>query len=222
MFVFERMASEDRSTAQDVRAWIDGHPVVVEALRLGIANHSALARRIAEDLGSSRLPAIRAACRRYPPRGDQGFQERSLTRLLAKSRIETRTKVAAVTVTEGVDVLQRLGDIVEEILDENQICRLIQVSRGTVIVVDEDSVGRFVKRLRENQILSIHRGLVELAVTSPVSIEATTGLLARLASVLSSRGINIVEAMSCYTDTIFVLDRGDMASAVDALANVLA
>lgn len=216
------MKSNDRSTAREVREWIDARPVVVEALRLGIANHSALSRIIAEELGAGRLPAIVAACRRYPTRGDGGFRERTVQRLLGKSRIETRTKVATITVVQGLDVLQRLGDVVEEILDENLICRLIQVSRGTVIVVDEESVGRFLRKLREPQIISVRRGLVELAVTSPVSIEETAGLLARLASVLATRGINIVQAMSCYTDTIFVLDRDDMARAIDALANVLA
>jgi len=55
-----------------------------------------------------------------------------------------------------------------------------------------------------------------------VSIEETPGLLARLAAVLSTRGINIVQAMSCYTDTIFVLDRSDMSRAIEAFSKVLA
>lgn len=208
--------------ASDVRDWIDARPVVVESLRMGIANHSAIARQIADELGAAQLPAIVAACRRYAEARQGPSFEKTISRMLAKSRIETRTKIATITLVQGLDVLQRLGDLVEEILDENQICRLIQVSQGTVIVVDEESVGRFHRKLRENQILSIRRGLVELAVTSPVSIEETPGLLVRLASVLSTRGINIVQAMSCYTDTIFVLERADMSRAIEAFAKVLA
>jgi len=216
------MKEASRSIAAEVRDWIDARPAVVEAVRLGIANHSAIARRISEEIGSEQLPAIMAACRRYATTHRGPAHERTIERMLGKSRIETRTKIATITLVQGVDVLQRLGDVVEEILDENQICRLIQVSQGTVIVVDEESVGRFHRKLRENQILSIRRGLVELAVTSPVSIEETPGLLARLASVLSTRGINIVQAMSCYTDTIFVLDRADMSRAIEAFSKVLA
>lgn len=215
------MDETTRSMAFAVREWIDAHPVVVESLRLGIANHSAVARRVAEELGSKQVAAILAACRRYGGGREGSAYERMIARTLAKSRVETRTKIATITLVQGVDVLQRLGDVVEEILDENLICRLIQVSQGTVIVVDEESVGRFHRRLRENQILSIRRGLVELAVTSPVSIEETPGLLARLASVLSTRGINIIQAMSCYTDTIFVLDRADMTRAIEAVSKVL-
>lgn len=216
------MRESKASVAAEVREWIDSRPVVVEAVRLGIANHSAIARMMADEQGSAELPAIMAACRRFARDREGPSRERAISRMLAKSRVETRTKIATITLVQGVDVLQRLGDVVEEILDENLICRLIQVSQGTVIVVDEESVGRFHRKLRENQILSIRRGLVELAVTSPVSIEETPGLLARLASVLSTRGINIVQAMSCYTDTIFVLDRADMSRATEAFSKVLA
>jgi len=216
------MNEPSRSIASEVRDWIDSRPVVVEAVRLGIANHSAIARQIATELDSQQLPAIMAACRRYARVREGPSNDRTISRVLAKSRIETRTKIATITLVQGLDVLQRLGDVVEEILDENLICRLIQVSQGTVIVVDEESVGRFHRKLRENHIRSIRRGLVELAVTSPVSIEETPGLLARLASVLSTRGINIVQAMSCYTDTIFVLDRADMSRAIEAFSKVLA
>ncbi len=73
-----------------------------------------------------------AACRRYPRGRGQSFGEAGIRRVLRKSRIETRTKVAAITVSQGADVLQRLGDVVEELLDENLLCRVIQVSRGTV------------------------------------------------------------------------------------------
>jgi len=151
----------------------------------------------------------------------KGYREGSVRRVLHKSRIETRTKIATVTVTEGVDVLQRLGDVVEELLDENRICRLIQVSQGTVIIVDDESVPRVTKKLRESQVIDVRKGLVELAVTSPESIEDTPGLLAFLSTALASRGINIVQAMSCYTDTIFLLDRRDMAPAVEILSHGL-
>jgi hypothetical protein len=141
--------------------------------------------------------------------------------MLAKSRIQTRSKIATITVVEGVDVLQRLGDVVEELLDENRVCRLIQVSQGTVIIVDDDSVSRVTKKLRSEQIIGVTRGLVEIDVTSPETIEKTPGLLAFLAGALASRGINIVEEMSAYTDTIFLLERKDMTRAMEVLAQNL-
>jgi hypothetical protein len=216
-----RRSSGDSSTARQVREYLDGHPVLADAIRLGIGNYSAIARKIAEDLGLSGTTAIIAACRRYPRGRGESFREAGVRRVLRKSRIETRTKVAAITLSQGVDVLQRLGDVVEELLDENSLCRLIQVSRGTVVIVDEDSVLRVTKQLRGPQVVGVRKGLVELAVTSPESIEETPGLLTLLTGVLSAQSINIVEALSCYTDTIFLLEQGDLNAAMAVLTRTL-
>jgi len=205
------------SIARQVRDYIAGRPSVVDAMRAGIVNHSALARLVCRELGIRSEEAVLAACRRFPLAKAKGFREEAVKRVLQKSRIETRTRIAAITVSQGADVLQRLGDVVEELLDENRICRLIQVSQGTVIVVDETSASRVTRKLREAQILGVRRNLVEITATSPESVEDTPGLLAFLSNALASRGINIVEAMSCYTDTIFILDRDDMNAAIEAL-----
>ena len=207
--------------ARQVRDYIGGHPSISDALKMDIVNYSALARRICKDLGIRREEAVLAACRRYPVEKLRGYSEDAIRRMLEKSRVETRTKVATITVVQGVDVLQRLGDVVEELLDENKVCRLLQVSQGTVIIMDDDSVSRVTKKLRPEHIISVARGLVEIAVTSPETIEKTPGLLAFLSGALASRGINIVEEMSCYTDTIFILDRKDMTRAVEVLAQNL-
>ncbi|HKZ49236.1 MAG TPA: ACT domain-containing protein [Thermoplasmata archaeon] len=209
------------SIAKQVRDYISSRPSVADALRMGIVNHSALARRIAKELGIRRGEAVLAACRRYPVDRIRGYREDAVKQVLQKSRIETRSKVSTITVAQGVDVLRRLGDVVEELLDENRICRLIQVSQGTVIIVDDDAVSRFTRKLREEHLLNVRRDLVEIAVTSPVSVEETPGLMAFLSTALASKGINIVQAMSCYTDTIFILERDDMTTAFDVLTQRL-
>ena len=209
------------TVARQVREYIAGHPSITDALKMDIVNYSALARRICRELGIRREEAVLAACRRYPVEKVRGFSEDAVRRMLEKSRVETRTKVATITVAQGIDVLQRLGDVVEELLDENKVCRLLQVSQGTVIIVDDGSVSRVTKKLRPEHLISVTRGLVEIAVTSPETIEKTPGLLAFLSGALASRGINIVEEMSCYTDTIFILDRKDMTRAMEVLAQNL-
>jgi len=218
------MPEEPVPIARRVREYLDAHPPLGDALRAGVANHAAMARRVAKELelGPRQLDAVVAACRRYPRGRGELAGEAAVRRVLRKSRIESRSKVAAITVGLGTDVLQRLGDVVEELLDENLLCRVIQVSRGTVILVDEDSVVRVTRHLREDNILRIRRRLVEVAVTSPESIEETPGLLRLLSGLLATQGINVVEALSCYTDTIFLLDESDLSRAIATLTTALA
>ena len=209
------------TTAKSAREYISSHPSISDAIKMGIVNYSALARLICRELGIRKEEAVLAACRRYPVEKLKKYMEDATRQVLEKSRIETRTRMATVTVVPGIDVLQRLGDIIEELLDENKVCRVIQVSQGAVVIVDDDSVTRLTRKLREDQIIGINKHLVELAVTSPENVERTPGLLAFLSSALASRGINIVEAMSCYTDTIFVLERENMTAAIEALAQFM-
>jgi hypothetical protein len=215
------MPEPEVSVARRVRDYLDGQPSLADALRLRVANYSAVARRVSEELGIPSSEAVIAACRRYPRGPGDAARLAGVRRVMRKSRIETRTKVATITTAQGADVLQRLGDVVEELLDANSLCRLIQVSSGTVIIVDADSVPRVVKQLREDQVIRIRKDLVEVAVASPESIEETPGLLTRLTGVLSAKGINIVEALSCYTDTIFLLDRADLTPALAVLSKAV-
>ncbi|MEK6912258.1 MAG: hypothetical protein AABX36_05605, partial [Candidatus Thermoplasmatota archaeon] len=148
------------SIARQVRDYIAGRPSITDAIKMGIVNDSALARLVSKELGVRKYGAVLAACRRFPVEKMKGYREDAVKRMLKKSRIETRTKIATITVVQGVDVLQRLGDVVEELLDENKICRLIQVSQGTVIIVDEGSVPRVTRKLREGQVNNVGRDLV--------------------------------------------------------------
>jgi len=210
------------SVAERVREYLDGHPTLGDAIRLKIGNYSAIARRVSAELGLPATDAVLAACRRYARQRSELSHEGAIHRVLRKSRIETRTRVAALTLSQGADVLQRLGDVVEELLDESLLCRVIQVSRGTVVIVDEDSVPRVLRQIRESQLISVRKNLVEVAVTSPESIEETPGLLRHLSGVLAAQGINIVEALSCYTDTIFLLHEDDLTASMHALTKSLA
>ncbi len=216
-----KQSETQRSVARQVRGYLERQPVVADAIRLGIANYAAVARRVSDDLGLRQRDAIVAACRRFPRGREAAALDAGVRRVLRRSRLETRTRVAALTLSQGAEVLVRLGDVVEELLDESLLCRVIQVSRGTVVIVDEESVPRVLRALRESQLVSIRKNLVEVAVTSPETIEETPGLLRHLAGVLSAQGINIVEALSCYTDTIFLLHDEDLTPALGALTSAL-
>ncbi len=60
-----------------------------------------------------------------------------------------------------------------------------------------------------------------MAVASPESIEETPGLLTLLTGVLAAQEINIIEALSCYTDTIFLLELDDLNAAISVLTKTL-
>src|SRR5207244_13066616 len=95
--------------AREVRDYIAGHPSVSDALKMGIVNYSALARKISKELGIRQKEAVLAACRRYPVEKLRGYSEDAVRRMLQRSRIQPRTKVEMITVVVGGDGLYRIG-----------------------------------------------------------------------------------------------------------------
>ncbi len=67
--------------------------------------------------------------------------------------------------------------------------------------------------------VQVTSNLVALILISPPRVESTPGFVAFITSLLSSREINIVEFISCSTNTVIVLDQGDALNAFSLLQN---
>ena len=61
------------------------------------------------------------------------------------------------------------------------------------------------------------KGLTLITIKSPEDIETTPGVVSYLYSLFGEHGINIVETMSCWTDTIFVVSEDDFPKAMRVL-----
>src|SRR5215469_9770166 len=123
------------SVPKAVHDYIDEHPTLAAAMRSGIANNSAVARLVAKDLGIKSPEAVLAACRRYPRSTGESREDRALARLLRRCRIQTRTRVATVAVSAGIEELRILADVVSSLLRDDQLVRLVQGSRTAVVVL---------------------------------------------------------------------------------------
>jgi aspartokinase len=209
------------TVAQSVREYIASNATLSAAMRSGVANTSAVARLVAKDLGIPRTEAVLAACRRYPKDPGATRQDRALGRVLKRCRILTRTRVATVTVSAGIEELRILADVVSGLLRDDQMVRLVQGSRTVVVVVDEDDVERLTARLTPAQVIGVKRDLTEVTVTGPVELERTPGVVALLTNALASQGVNILQGMLFPVDMIFLVANADMPRSVNTFARLL-
>jgi aspartokinase len=209
------------TVAQTVREYISTHPTIAAAMRSGVANTSAVARIVAKDLGIESTDAVLAACRRYPHTQTEARQDRALARLMKRCRILTRSRVATVTVSAGIEELRILADVVSGLLRDDQMVRLVQGSRTVVVVVDEDEVERLTSRLTPAQVIGVKRDLTEVTVTGPLELERTPGVVALLTNALASQGVNILQGMLFPVDMIFLVSNADLSRSVNTFARVL-
>jgi hypothetical protein len=209
------------STAAVVRDYIDTHPSIKDGMRMGIINLSALARKIMDEKGLKSEEAALMACRRYELDPKSRINEEAILKVLRRSKLEIRTKVVTMTARPSWQMYSRLEKTMNAMRGRDHTLHVIQ-GTGSVTIIMDGAVSKEVSDiLGEDEIVKTERDLVELIVNSPDTVEDVPGVVAFLSSSLSSKGINFLEVISCYRDTMFVIEQKDMMPAFDTLNSII-
>lgn len=212
---------QKESVAERTRAYIDAHPSVKDCMAKDLINYSSLARLIMKDLGIKNEEAVMIACRRYAQKLSVRDHEGDILAILADSRLEVKTKICIVTASNDWTVLQRLERLFTKLINQKALMQVIQGAQAITIIADEKLRNEVVNDVGETNVLKVREDLVEITVKSPQKIWETSGVFSYLASNLSEQGVNMVETVSCYTDTIFIVHEKDMIQAYSLLSNLL-
>lgn len=208
------------SVARTVRAYIDRRPVVRDALAMGIINLSALSRRIQRDTGLQQEEAILVACRRYTARPDEAGYEEAIRRVLDRSKLEVRTRVAVWTLRPSWRLFGKLEKTLGRLQGGSQV-HLLHGSEAVTLIADEGLNREVESVLEPEDVLKQQTGLVEVNLRTPEVVEEVPGILAFIASSLAAQGINFVEVVSCHKDNMFVLAEDDLFSAFEVLNHLI-
>jgi hypothetical protein len=214
-------ASPAQSVAQSVRAYIDARPVVRDALGMGIVNLSALTRRIRDETGLGSEEAVLVACRRYKAPSQAPDYQAAIRRMLDKSKLEVRTRVAVLTAHASWKTFARLEKALHTVAGRGHPVHVLHGSESITIITDETLLEELRDALGEEEVIKDRKGLVELNIRSPDSIEDVPGILAFLASSLAAKGINFVEVISCHKDNMFLIAEADLFRAFEALNGLI-
>ena len=207
------------TTTELAWAFLDEHPSIRDCLRMKVVNYSKLSRLIAGRLGIEKTAsqdAILIACRRYAEKlRDGGVQEEKILNLLRKSKLETKNKIAVVIVDRRI-YLDHLLDLERKVRAKAELFYAIEGVSAYTLIVAEEYLPE-VEKLFLRHMLRRTGGLALVALRSPTEMESTAGVMAFLAGRLSEHGINVVETMSCWTDTMFVVAEADIPKALACL-----
>ncbi|MDR1993713.1 MAG: ACT domain-containing protein [Nitrososphaerota archaeon] len=190
------------TTAQEVRNHLRNKPYLLEALEKGIVNLSELARQLQTELKTSDNSAIKAALRRY-------------SEDLQKHRQKREEKVLQLLKRSSIAVYDRKSVIIT--------AKELSSEQGMKV----DLLDKFVYLLDRNNLperitaLVKHENCTMIVVHSPEELEATPGVIAFLATLLAEQNVNIVEFISCWTETILVIDKKDSLKTYEVLSNLV-
>ncbi len=199
--------------------YIMAHPSVKDCLKNGLINYSSLSRSIASELKldtKKNFDAILIACRRFKRKlKKDGTLEAKILKILKESKVEIKNKIVAVVLEKGI-FSGNLLNLEKEIKKKNEIFRIIEGLSAITIITAEEFLDT-IKKMFRNRIILENKNLAEITIKSPKEIETTPGVYAYLCSLFVEHNINIVETLSCWTDTIILVKEEDVGKSISLL-----
>ncbi len=208
-----------QSVTKLAEEYISNHPSVKDCLKNDLINFSSLSRQIASELDlnlKKNFDAILIACRRYQRKlKKEEILESKILKILKNSKIEIKNKVIAVVLEKDV-FFGTLQNLEKEIKKRKEIFRIIEGASAITVITTEEFL-ESIRKYFKNKIIVENTNLAEITIKSPKEIEEVPGTYAYLCSLFGENNINIVETLSCWTDTIFLVDEKDTGKVMGLL-----
>ncbi len=213
------------STADATREYIDEHPSIREALKEDILNYTALARKIQDERELANEEAVTIACRRYQ-RGllAESDLDREIRAIIGRSRLQVQSRLAIIRMRDDWEIVDRLLEVGRSILPNPAPRRVFQLVQGTqalTIRCEEVFLSSLLPEIPARARVAVERGLGVIAFRSEPKVAETPGVLAAMVEALYRRGINCLETVSVYTDSLFVFHDRDIIPAYQVLSELL-
>ena len=199
--------------------YISQHPSIKDCLKNGLINYSSLSRQIASELNlnpKNNFDAILIACRRFKRKlkKEETFENKIL-KILKESKIEIKNKIVAIVLEKDI-FFGNLINLEKEIKGKKEILRIIESTSAITIITSENFLNS-IQKIFKNKIIIENKNLAEIIIKSPKEIETTPGTYAYLCSLFGDNNVNIVETLSCWTDTIFLIKEEDVGKVMGLL-----
>jgi aspartokinase len=188
--------------AQDVRNHLRNKPYLLEALEKGIVNLSELSRQIQEELKIENMSAVKAALRRFSEE-------------LQKHKQKREEKVLQVLKRSAMAVYDRKSVVITTKEITTQTGMKVDLLGKVVYLLDRSDMPERISALVK------HDNCTMIVVHSPEELEATPGVVAFLTTLLAEQNVNIIEFISCWTETIIVVEKKDSLKAYEVLSNLV-
>lgn len=194
------------SISKLVWLYVKRRPYLKEVIREGVVNYSALARKISiEAFGDlAKENAVKMALIRLS-RGMERLEsdlEVRILSLLKRSSMVIKNKVAVIITARRLEGISPLS--------------FAKSGRFMTYIIEQ----------REREGLKISPQRVEenlnlITIESPEELEEVPGVISYILGALASEGINVVEFISCYTDTLLVVRQADTERAYSILSRIM-
>ncbi|NHI92590.1 MAG: ACT domain-containing protein [Candidatus Lokiarchaeota archaeon] len=212
------------SIAEATRRIVKSHPSIIDCMKQGVINFSGLAELIKDDVAKLvnrtrkiNMDAIKQALMRYAEEITTKWKslENEIIEIIAESKLELKNDLVVITVRP---IIFLSGEIhVSDLMKNAEFFQLIQGTNSFTIVIDNDFKNKVIKLVKEVNVINIKEDQSAVILKSPLKIIEVPGIVAYITDLFARNNINISNFMSCYTDTLFVINRKESRRAYELL-----
>jgi aspartokinase len=209
----------EKTTTELTNEYIKEHPAVKSCLKKGLINYSSLARLIAKELGIEKKTskeAILIAARRFHEKLKKEISyETKIKDLLAESSIDIKNKIVVFILEKYIN-LDNIDEIQKTIRKEAGTFYILEGSDNYTIITQE-KYSNLIEKKFKLKIIKRNTNLALINFISPKEVETMVGWLSYVTSLFAENGVNILEFLSCWKDTLFIIDSKDVNKAINFL-----
>ncbi|MBI2129849.1 hypothetical protein HYU07_06455 [Candidatus Woesearchaeota archaeon] len=132
------------------------------------------------------------------------------------SKLSIRDKIVVV-ILEPDTSFKEILQLQKEVEEKNEIMHVIRGANAITLITTEDFLSD-IERKFKHDILKVSKDLVEIMMKSSAKMESIPGVMGYIYSLFGENSINILETMSCWTDTIFTIRKEDLPKTMDILS----
>ena len=194
------------TTANIIRLYLKRRPQLLSMVNNGLCNYSALARKLQREIFPNKkeeFTAIKASLLRISKEEKYKGSDwmKGVENLLHQSSIEVRGNVSVISSRTGIGV--------PVIATSN--------SKGGVMSVVDSS---YSKEMRKKGFRAMD-DLTLIILASPKELQNTPGFVSVVMDAIAAEGINVLEFISCHTDTLLVVKNSDAVPVYSLLTNMI-
>ena len=196
--------------------YVRKHPAIKECLNKDMINYSKLARAIMKDSDTHlSFDALLISLRRLQRKIKKENNDIRVKEIMKQSKIDVKSRLMAAIVRKDV-YYENESKVKEKISNVAEVFNAVLGVNHMTLITNEEHFAE-VEKIFGNKLIKKYKDLVEIIIRSPVLIEHIPGIMSYIYSLFGDHGINILETLSCYTDTILIIEKKDISKVVDVL-----
>ena len=142
-----------------------------------------------------------------------------VSRVIARSAVSVKTHVSTLSVEKTKRTVQTVSTLLSTY--PNDFIQVSESLSSITLIFDQRLYSRVKRSLGGAEVLEEGEEGAAITVHSPEEITATPGCISAFYNQLSRRKVNVEDTVSCYTDTIMVVDMKDASRAFEALIELV-